>query len=47
MQIVTANFSDVFGMFWKYIIAIIAIVWFLYRNQMRYSSGSKKKMMGG
>lgn len=41
------EFFNVFSVFWKYIIAIFALVWFLYRDSKRNSKQSRKKMMGG
>ena len=41
------EFFNVFSIFWKYIIAIFALVWFLYRASKRNSKQGRNKMMGG
>ena len=41
------EFFNVFSIFWKYIIAIFALVWFLYSVSKRKLTQGRKKMMGG
>ena len=47
MQTITDEFSDVFSMFWKYIIAIIAIIWCLSRYTFTNTLKSAKRITGG
>ncbi len=46
-QNVMTEFFNVFNMFWKYLIAIFAFVWFMYRYTMRSRSKGKGRMTGG
>ena len=47
MQTIADEFSDVVSMFWKYIIAIIAIIWCLYRYTFTNTLKSAKRITGG
>lgn len=46
-QTVVNEFFDVFSMFWKYILVIVALVCFLYRYTVHSSPKTKKSMFGG
>jgi len=47
MSTITNEFYDVFSMFWKYIIAIIAIIWCLYRYTFKNALNSSNRITGG
>jgi cation transport ATPase len=47
MQTIADDFSHIFSMFWKYIIAIIAIIWCLYRYTFTNALKSAKRITGG